>query len=469
MKTIKKEFSRRKFIATAGTAAAAFTILPRNVLGGKGFQAPSDMVNVAGIGIANHGFGNLRAMQSPTGVYKTRQLEGAFIARTNAAPVPGVQYNLANIYALCDVDDEYAAPVYRAYPKAKKYKDYREMLDNEPEIDAVYIGTPDHTHAIISTHALRLGKHVHVEKPLGLTIHEIRVAQKLAREAGVATTLGNQGHFDEGSYRTIEWIKSGILGDITDVYYVSRAPSWPCGNIPRPEGVPVPKNLDWNLWLGPAPEKPYHPDICHFNWRGLWDYGSGAMGDFGIHLMDNAVRALNLGAPIRIQASSSRYNDEFHPLAEKIRWDFPARGNMPPVSLHWFDGGLKPDIPPQLPPDVNFQEMMWMGSSGVIMLGARFNAPPTLYPKTVMNNPPPETISRPGNIHEAWINAIKDGTDTTNNFEHGGHVSEIALLGLIAVKMQRNNTPLQYDGEKITNLPEANELFQYEYRKGWTL
>jgi len=469
MKKMNNGFSRREFIATTGTAVAAFTIVPRKVLGGSGYQPPSDMVNVAGIGIANHGFENLRGMQSPTGVYESQQRQGAFIARTNASPNPDVNINLANIYALCDVDDEYAAPVYNAYPKAKRYKDYREMLDKEREIDAVYIATPDHHHALATAYALRMKKPVHCEKPLGLTIHETRVCRQLAREAKVATTLGNQGHFDLGTYHTLEWIQSGVMGDITDVYYVSNAPSWPCGNIPRPSGVAVPSTLDYNLWLGPAADKPYHPDTTHFNWRGLWDYGTGAMGDFGIHLMDNAVRALKLGTPYRIQASSSRYSTEFHPQAEKMRWDFAARGSMPPVSLHWFDGGLKPDIPPQLPPNVNFQEMMWMGSTGVIMMGARFSQPPTLFPEEVMKNPPPETIERPGNIHEAWINAIKTGTDTTNNFEHSGLVSEIALLGLIAVKMQSKNTPMLYDGETITNIPEANDLFHYEYRKGWTL
>jgi hypothetical protein len=469
MKTIKHNFTRRKFIATAGTAAAAFTIVPRNVLGGSGYQPPSDMINVAGVGIANHGFGNLRQIQTPDGDYTPRQRPGAIAGVTNAEAPAQETVNLANIYCLCDVDDVYAGPVYAAYPKAKKYYDYREMLDKEPEIDAVYIGTPDHHHALVTARALRLGKHVHCEKPLGKSIYETRVCRQLAREAKVTTTLGNQGHFDEGSYRTLEWIQSGALGDITDVYYASRTPSWPCGDIQRPEGVPVPETLKYDLWLGPAPEKPYHPDTTHFNWRGLWDYGTGIMGDFGIHLMDNAVRALKLGSPIRIQASSGPYNDEYYPVTEKIRWDFPARGNMPPVSLHWYDGGIKPDIPPELPPNVNWQEMMWRGTSGAIMLGARFAEPPQVYPQSVADNPPPQTIPRPGPINTAWINAIKNGEDTTNNFEHSGLVSEISLLGLIAIAMQRHSTPLLYDGEKITNITEANDLFQYEYRQGWTL
>jgi len=286
--------SRREFLSTTGSAAAAFTIVPRHVLGGPGYQAPSDMVNVAGIGVGARGAQDIqgiadpdvpieRPLRSNTGqpltpeeIAEREARRRAFAERMAAQQQrQGGQRQqpqqearprkLANIYALCDVDTAFAAHVFAGYPKAKVYQDFRKMLDNEREIDAVVIGTPDHTHAVIAAYAMRMGKHVYVEKPMCKTVHECRELTRIAKAMNVVTQMGNQGHATEGSRQTVEWIRSGAIGPVREVQLSTNRPIWPQGDIPSPEGVSVPGSLDWDVWLGPAPQKQYHPDICHFN------------------------------------------------------------------------------------------------------------------------------------------------------------------------------------------------------------
>ena len=493
--------SRRKFLSTTGTAAAAFTIVPRHVLGGPGYQAPSDMVNVAGIGvgaqggldiqrIANPDVAIERPLRSATGQpYTPEQLaemearRAEWEARRAAMQQRqgGQQQQprqeeqprkLANIYALCDVDTEFAGYIFKGYPKAKVYQDFRKMLDNEKEIDAVLIGTPDHAHALIAAYAMRLGKHVYVEKPMCKTIYESRKLREIAKEMNVVTQMGNQGHATEGSRMTVEWIQSGAIGPVREVQLSTNRPIWPQGDIPRPEGVPVPNTLDWDIWLGPAPEKPYHPDICHLNWRGLWDYGTGAMGDMGAHILDAPVWALKLGLPTKIQASSTRYNEEFLPLAEMLTYEFAARDDMPQVKLTWVDGGLRPARPAELEPGRFVEDATYLGDKGIIMHRSH-GAEPHIVPDKAMEayEPPEPWIPRTGDIYEDFIDAIKNGTKSCNDFTVAGHLTEIMLLGNIAVLTANRNTTLEYDGVKgeFTNLPEANDLLHYEYRSGWTL
>jgi predicted dehydrogenase len=497
------DLSRRDFLATTGTAAAAFTIVPRHVLGGPGYQAPSDMVNVAGIGVGARGAQDIagfadpdvpieRPQRSATGQplspEEIAEMEArrAEWARRRAEmqqrrgeqqqqPQPQEEEEprkLANIYALCDVDTGFAGHVFKGYPKAKVYQDFRKMLDNESEIDAVMIGTPDHTHAVIAAYAMRMGKHVYVEKPLCKTVYECRRLAEIAKETNVVTQMGNQGHATEGSRQTAEWIQSGAIGPVREVNLSTNRPIWPQGDIPRPEAVPVPDGLDWDVWLGPAPEKPYHPDICHFNWRGLWDYGTGAMGDMGAHILDAAVWALKLGLPTKIQASSSRYNEEFLPLAEMLTYEFAARGDMPPVKLTWVDGGLRSPRPADLEPGRPVEDAIYLGDTGTIMHRSH-GAEPHLVPDTAMEayEPPEPWIPRTGDIYEDFIDAIKNGRKSSNDFSVASHLTEIMLLGNIAVLTANRNTILDYDGAngQFTNLPEANDLLHYEYRTGWTL
>jgi predicted dehydrogenase len=441
--------SRRGFIGLSATAAAGFSIVPRTVLGGPGFTPPSDMVNVAGIGIGGMGKNNVSNCK-----------------------------DIANIYALCDVDHDYAAPVFKEYPKAKIYQDFRKLLENEQELDAVIIATPDHTHAVIAAMAMKAGKHVYCQKPLTYSIYEARRLAEIAKETGVVTQMGNQGHASEDGRLICEWIAAGAIGNVTEVHCWTNRPVWPQGNINRPKEIPsVPATLDWNLWLGPAPFKPYHPDVCHFVWRGWRDYGTGALGDMGAHIIDHPYWALNLSAPKSVEASSTEYSDDAYPEASYITYEFAARGNVPPLKLYWSDGGITPSRPDVLEDG----RRMGTGGSGVIYYGDKgammhgtYGRGPRLIPEAAMRDfkRPEPTIPRSPGIEAEWIEAIKDRSKkTTTHFGYSGPLTETMLLGNVAVFMQDANTRLYWDSKnmKVTNNEEANKYVGYDYRTGWSL
>ncbi|MBW6502465.1 MAG: Gfo/Idh/MocA family oxidoreductase, partial [Bacteroidales bacterium] len=335
-----KTVSRRKFLGTVSAATAAFTIVPRHVIAGSGQKAPSDLINIAGIGIGAQGAGNLsnicdpevqtaRPQRTRTGQALSKgqiaAQEQARASQQQRAAAAGQQARppqvagggapqrpprkLANIYALCDVDSDYAGYVFARYPRAKVYSDWREMLDKEPSIDGVMIATTDHNHAPIAAAFMKQKKHVYVEKPMAKTIFECRKLAEIAKQYDVVSQMGNQGHASEASRRVVEWVRGGVIGNVREVHMWTDRPVgfWPQGDIQRPGAAKVPKNLNWDVWLGPAPEKPYNPDVCHFVWRGLWDYGTGAMGDMGAHIYDAPLWALNLGHPTTIQATSTPY------------------------------------------------------------------------------------------------------------------------------------------------------------------
>jgi predicted dehydrogenase len=497
-----KQLSRRSFLGTTATAAAAFTIIPRYVLGGKGYTAPSDLLNVAGIGVGSQGGGDIQQICSPdvpivrpdrnnNGTPMTPEQVAARQARMsemrrNAPAGQGTNTNstvqmgdagrkpikLANIYALCDVDHNYSGHILKGYPKAKIYTDWREMLDKEKSIDAVVIGTPDHNHAMIAAAFMRAKKHVYLEKPMAKTIVEVRKLASLAKEMDVVTQMGNQGHATEGTRRTVEFIQGGVIGKVREVQLSTNRPMgfWPQGDMKRPAGVPVPANLNYDVWLGPAPEKPFNPEALHFNWRGLWDYGTGAMGDMGAHIFDAPIWALNLGMPTKIQATSSPFSTDYMPLCEVVTYEFPARGDMPAVKVTWCDGGLRPPRPEALEAGRAMKDATYYGEKGIIT-HASHGAMPELIPADVNFKGPDAWIARTGNIFEDFIDAIKNGKKSCNDFSISSKLTEIMLLTNIAVKHQRDNITLEYDAAnmKITNLPSANDMFAYEYRKGWTL
>jgi predicted dehydrogenase len=487
-----KNLSRRKFLGTVGTATAGLTIIPRHVMPGKGHMQPSDMVNVAGIGIGARGASDIRGLCDPdvpivtpprtsTGQPFSKEEIAAREARMANRPQGVAQQRpqtertpvrLANIYALCDVDTSFAAHVFKGYPKAKVYTDWRKMLENEKSIDAVVIGTPDHNHAPIAAAFMREKKHVYVEKPMCKTIFECRKLAEIAKEYNVVTQMGNQGHASEGARQINEWIQSGVIGLVREVHLSTNRPIWPQGNLQRPSGVAVPKTLNWDVWLGPAPKKDYHPDICHFNWRGLRDYGTGALGDMGAHIYDHAFWSLNLGIPTRIQASSTVYNDEFLPLAEMITYEFPARGYMPPLTITWVDGGLRAPRPIEIDPGVRVNSALYIGDKGVMMHGD-YGSNPQLLPKKAMDEfePPKPWLPRSPGIYAEWIDAIKNNTKSSTDFSYSSKLVETMMLGNIAVLMANRNITLEYDPDKMefTNLPEANAFLHYEYRQGWTL
>jgi len=493
--------SRRDFLGKTAAATAAFTIVPRHVLGGPGYTAPSDMVNLAGIGVGSQGGGDIQQIATPDVPIQRRQgfsgmlmqryagiqpQRGGFQRPARPAPREGVantdapvqmgnagqgeSFKHANIYALCDVDSDYAGHIFAGYPKAKIYDDFRKMIDKEKEIDAVLIGTPDHLHAPIAAYAMNAGKHVYVEKPMAKTIHEVRFLRDLAKKTGLVTQMGNQGHNIEGTMQTVEWIQSGAIGWVREVHMWSNRPVWKQGYFDRPAGVPVPKNLNYDLWLGPAPEKPYNPETTHFAWRGLWDYGTGAMGDMGAHTFDAPIWALNLGMPTKIQATTTPFNSEFLPLSQTVTYEFPARGAMPPVTVTWSDGGIKPARPAALEPDRRLREALYIGDKGLLQHGTH-GAMPELIPEDPGFVAPEPWLDRPKSVYVDFIDAIKEGRKAANDFEISAKLTEIMLLTNIAVNSQQINKTLEYDAAnmRITNLDEANDYFHYQYRDGWTL
>ncbi len=481
--------SRRQFVGTM-SAAAAFTIVPRHVLGGPGYNAPSDMLNIAGIGIGGMGRNNLMSIKTPDTMLEEWKKAAAEEASKPEAEMTEQEKRrlerrrqrrepkeLANIYAICDVDLEYAKKTIESYPKAKVYQDFREMLDKEKEIDAVVIATPDHTHAVISMYAMKMGKHVFCQKPLTKTIQEARLLAKVAKETGVVTQMGNQGHATEGARLIKEWLMAGAIGNVHEVAVWTNRPIWPQGDIKRPtDEVAVPEGLNWDVWLGPAPLKAYHPDVCHFNWRGWRDYGTGALGDMGAHLIDHPFWALDLGQPLTVQASSTAYSDDAYPLATVVTYEFAARGDRPPVKLTWSDGGITPPRPELMEAGRRLgtggSGVLYYGDKGILMHGDYGNGP-RLIPETAMKEyqQPEPTIPRSPGIHEEWIEAIKNGGKSTTDFSYSGPLTETMLLGNVAVFMKEKNTTLEWDAEnmKFTNVEDANALLHYDYREGWTL
>jgi len=448
--------SRRAFLATTAGVALNFAVVPRHVLGGPGFLAPSERINMAGIGAGGMGGGDI-----------------ATVSRLGA-----------NIIALCDVDDERAAGSYKAFPRARRYKDFREMLDKEArQIDAVTVGTPDHIHAVAAMAAIRAGKHVYCQKPLTHTLLECRALTKAAAAAGVATQMGNQGHATEGARLTNEWIQAGVIGTVREVHVWSDRAGrlWKQG-IPRPtETPPVPSTLDWNLWLGPIHERPYHPAYVPVTWRGWWDFGTGAMGDMGCHIIDHPIWALGLGAPSVVEARTTldgsfldgnTPNFETYPIAALIYYEFPARGALPPVRMTWYDGGLMPPAPAEMPLDQRLPEngVLYVGSKGK-MYHSSHGGMPELLPRALHEEAVkvPKTMERSPGHYEEWVLACKGGPRPVSNFDYSGPMTEIALLGVLSLRAPGRRLEWDSENQKLKNAPELNQYIHAEYRRGWTL
>ncbi len=455
--------SRRRFIQQA-TAAAVFSIVPRHVLGGRAYAAPSERLNIAGVGIGGVG----------------RVFLAGCASNENA-----------RIGYLCDVHDGVAKPVFDTYPQAKRYRDYREMLDAESGIDAVLIATPDHTHAVICMEAIRKNKHVLCVKPLTRTIYESRVVSDAARKAGIATQVTAESRASDRAALVCEMIWDGAIGDVREVHCWSNRPLWPQG-LPRPAGEdPIPGDFDWDLWLGPAPMRPYkakwpkdhvifqqligkapYDTVYHpWNFRGWWDFGTGSLGDMGCHHFNTPFKALKLSHPASVWASSSKVMPEMTPLASTVTWEFPARQDMPPVTLYWYDGGLKPPKPSEMG-DRNWpdQGTLYVGTKGKILGdtgGGR------IIPESKMQayKLPPKTLPRVHYKEMAtgeWITACQGGEPASCNFDVGGLLAEVVLLGNIAI---RTGKKLNWDGPamRFTNNDEANNYVKEPYRDGWHL
>ncbi len=435
------------------------TIVPRHVLGGTGQTSPSEKLNIAGIGMGGQGTG----------------LIGRF--------------NEHNIVALCDVDDRQAAGAYRRFPKARQYRDYRKLLEKEKNIDAVVVATTDNLHAPVSMMAIKMGKHVYCEKPLTHTIREARMLAEAAREYKVATQMGNSGQASEMTRRMSEFVAAGAIGPVREVHIWTDRPIgwWPQGVSRSKETPPVPSTLDWDLWLGPAPERPFNPAYLPFKWRGWWDFGTGALGDMGCHAFDPVFRALRLGHPTSVVACATELNKETYPLASIVRYEFPARGDWPAVKLSWYDGGLKPDWPDGLDADrgLGSNGTLFIGDKGAMLAGRQSD--PLIFPESRRNEfePPPKTLARSIGHYEEWVEACKGGSPAGAHFGFASLVTETVLLGNIALRMDERGSgrgqrrsrrvgpmpKLNWDGANlnVTNVPEANAFIHREYRKGWTL
>jgi predicted dehydrogenase len=438
--------------ALAAGAAATIAVVPRHVLGGPGHTPPSEKLNLAAVGVGGQGGWDLDQVKDQ------------------------------NIVALADVDWGYAARTFARYPRAAKYKDFRRMLDAHKGIDAVIVGTPDHNHAIVSMAAIRRGKHVYCEKPLTHSVHEARALAQAAREHKVATQMGNQGMAFEGNRLMTEWLDDGAIGPVREAHVWSDRPTrrgelplyWAQG-IQRPREQPtVPATLDWDLWLGPAPWRPYHPAYAPFRWRGWWDFGSGGLGDMGIHNIAPVFSSLRLTAPECVCASSTAVFPETLPLACCVHYEFPARDGRPPLKLHWYDGGLLPPRPEELEDgrELNREDgILLVGERGKLLVEGWGGESPRLIPETRMREykRPPKSLPRSIGHHKEWLAACKGRGTTRSAFDFAGPLTEAVLLGTICVRL--GGRKLHWDAAKLafTNSEAANALIDPPSRKGWGL
>ncbi|HET9942529.1 MAG TPA: Gfo/Idh/MocA family oxidoreductase [Terriglobia bacterium] len=541
----KTKQSRRSFVSSMAAAALGFAIVPRHVLGGQGFTAPSEKVNFAIVGAGGQGVANTRgAIDYGQNLVAIVDVDmeavnlrvggtqgGGRGAAANAAPTPA------------------AVRATQAYAKATRYADFRIMLERERNnIDGVIVATPDHLHAVIAKGAMEMGKAVYVEKPLTWSVHEARVLAATAKRTGVVTQMGNQGHSMEGTKRIKEWIQAGVIGPVREIHVWTNRPIWPQG-VPRPTmealrtqtanpivataapaaaqggrgGQPgggqvappldttfagrniqqplaaamgaglsaPPPGVDWDLWIGPSKMVPFHPIYHPFNWRGWVDWGAGALGDMGAHLIDQPMWSLELDLPTSIEATSTPFGMDSgdtpatFPQAMTVHYEFAARGSQPPVKLAWYDGGLKPPRPDQLPDDITLTRGgggYFVGTKGILLYDTYGNNP-RLYPESLKEaaDRTPQTQERvpvaltpegnPASIHVAnWANAIMGKAKASSSFDYASRLTETMLLGLVALRVGQGRKIL-YDGVngQITNVPQANFLLTRDYRTGWSL
>lgn len=441
--------SRRNFLGNTAIVAAGITIVPSHVVSGLGHKPPSDKLNIAGIGVGGKGFGNLRELESE------------------------------NIVALCDVDWDYAKRTFDYFPKAKKFKDWRHLYDDfKNSFDAVMVATTDHTHAIISAHAITLGKHIYCEKPLTHSVYESRLLTKLAANYNVATQMGNQGASGEGVNQIVEWLLNDEIGEVTKVEAFTDRPTWGQGLNTPEKGQWVPETLDWDLFIGPANMRPYNQLYHPWNWRGWWDYGTGALGDMACHILHPIFAGLELGFPSHANASSTLLMQDSAPNAQSVTITFPSRPSklnlannkknlqLPEVEVLWYDGGIKPKLPKGWPPGKNLLER----GGGVIFHGERDKIICGCYglnPWLLSGRQPsvPQFCRRIENSHHVdWVRACKESTDNripcSSDFSVAGPFNEMVLMGVLAVRLQGLNKTLNWDGQNMifTNLSE-NDTF----------
>jgi len=495
---VSEDLTRRDFVSTSSKLAFGGMIVPRHVLGGPGYRAPSDTLNIGIVGAGGQGAENAQALGSQNIVavcdVDFRLVESKIAERMNDGGgnprPPGVRWA-------------------EQYERAAKYSHYEAMLDEQADLDAVVIATPDHTHAVIAAAAMKAGKHVYVQKPLCYTVHEARTLAALAAETGVVTQMGNQGHSSDDARLINEWVQAGVIGNVREVHVWTNRPIWSQGLL-RPAPLPsdfdplskdrswwpgsvqeaqasglwadfrVPEHLAWDLYLGPSQEVRYHPIYHPFHWRGWVGFGVGALGDMGAHLIDHPYWALGLEYPTAIEATSSPWGGPeddpvSYPVATKVHYDFPRRGLMPPVALHWYDGGLMPKRPEGLPADIALEReggVIFVGERGLLM-HETYGRNPRLFPEELHEEAAavPATYRRIEDSHEMnWANACMGIGEATSPFSYSARLTETMLLGLVALRTGQGHR-IEYDGGrmKVTNSEKANRFLTREYRSGWSL
>ncbi len=495
--------NRREFLDKAAVSVAA-SVVSRETLGQVGRIGPNEKINIGFVGCGTQGFRQLMpALENPD-----IRIVAVCDPNRSSDDYPEWSHHELNKKVREFLDDpEWAKDargglcgrevgqeiVNRFYGKEKKsgessdcraYADYREMFEKEKDLDAVYIMTPDHLHGVIAVQAMRLGKHAITHKPMANVLSEARLVRDTAKDTGVATHLFCASS-KESTPLLCEWIWSGAIGPVREVHNWSTRPFWPQGMTEHPvEQPPVPEGLDWDLWLGPVPHRPYHPAYTHAVFRGWYDFGAGALGDMGHYSFYQIYRILKLSVPRSVEASRSQYwciadcqwhkqkNLISYPRASTIHWEFPAREDMPPVSLHWYDGGLRPPIPKELEEDgeeMPEEGLLFIGDQGKIIAGFMGDNP-RLIPKARMENfkQPPQTLPRPIDELEQWIGACKGGGESDASFEKAYNFSEAILLGTVALRCDKK---LFWDADSMsfTNAPEAGQFLKREYRQGWEL
>ena len=445
------DLTRRAFLATTTTTAAwAITgfAAPNTAKVIPGKLSPNEKMNVAAIGSGGKGLSDI------------------------------MNVSHENVVALADPDWKNAAESFARLPDAKQYKDYRIMLEKHPEIDACTISTPDHTHAPAAFMAMNMGKHVYVQKPLTHTVAEARLLRQLAKDTGVVTQMGNQGRSNNGCRDLAEMLWDGAIGEVREVHAWSNRPIWPQGMKKRPKAKDVPEHMDWDLWLGCAPERPYHPAYAPFRWRGWWDFGCGALGDMACHIMDTPNLALKLGeaTTFSVEAVSQEgLTDEAAPNKSVIKYEFPARGDMPPVTIYWHDGDNLPPRPEGIPEDQEIgggdNGSLFIGSDGFLTAGT-YSGEARFLPmeRNKDYKRPEQTLARVKDENHAqnWIDGCKGGDAPSSNFEYSAPFTEFVNFGNVALRAGKK---LEYDrvSGKITNDTSLNHHLTKEYRKGWEL
>jgi len=500
------KISRREFLAGTAIAATGLMIVPRHVLGGPGHTAPSDRLNIAGIGVGGMGMHNMRALAGEN-IVALCDVDWRYTEKSFRGMVDGLGKAQARLDKAQtakerqELHDEIVQTKLLAdkFGSIKRHTDYRRMLDQQKDIDAVVIATPDHLHAVIASAAMSHGKHVYLQKPLTWSIYEARELSRKAKDnPRLVTQMGNQGHSTDDARLINEYIAAGAIGDVREVHVWTNRPLayWPQG-IPRPtarpqpdasnwsEGAvmdrlanamvgnyPKPEGLEWDLFLGPGPDVDYHPVYHPFNWRGWVDWGVGAIGDMGAHLIDSPFWSLDLGFPTSVETVSTPFNEASYPVATMTHYDFPARGNRPPVKLTWYDGALRPPGLKALGAAQMSKDggVLYVGDKGEL-IHETYGANPRLLPQSLHESvgTPPQTFARIHTSHEMnWVNACKGKTEASSPFSYAAQLTEVMLLGVVSL---RAGGRIEYDAAnmRVTNMPEANAFLSREYRDGWVV